>query len=80
MSTDDIELAVSSLITDLLSVLYDHGIKEVHMGGLLRLLGVSNDIASLQDDELVVLDERFAKYITQINQLTSVDRADQIVH
>lgn len=80
MSTEDTELAVSSLITDLLSVLYDHGIKEVHMGGLLRLLGVTNDIASLQDDELVVLDERFAKYINQINQLTSVDRADQIVH
>lgn len=80
MSTDDIELAVSSLITDLLTVLYDHGIREVHMGGLLRLLGVSDDIASLQDNELVVLDERFAKYITQINQLTRVDQADQIVH
>ena len=80
MSTEDTELAVSSLIIDLLSVLYDHGIKEVHMGGLLRLLGVTNDIASLQDDELVELDERFAKYINQINQLTSVDRADQIVH
>jgi hypothetical protein len=80
MSSDDIELAVSSLITDLLTVLYDHGIREVHMGGLLRLLGVSDDIASLQDNELVVLDERFAKYITQINQLTRVDQADQIVH
>lgn len=80
MSTEDTELAVSNLITDLLSVLYEHGIREVHVGGLLRLLGVTDDIASLQDQELVVLDEGFAQYINQINQLTSVDSANQILH
>ena len=80
MSTIDTELALNGLITDLLAVLYEHGIKEVNMGGLLRLLGVSNDIASLQDDDIVVITESFAKYMNQLNQLSSEDGANQIVH
>jgi len=67
---DDIELDdhVRALITDLMIVMYEHGVREVHMGGMMRMLGVDNDTAAEHDDEVVVLNEEFAKYVKQINE------------
>jgi hypothetical protein len=67
---DDIELDdhVRALITDLMIVMYEHGVREVHMGGMMRMLGVDNETAAEHDDEVVVLNEEFAKYVKQINE------------
>lgn len=62
-NNDDIEAEVRTIIMELMMVLYKHGITEVHMGGLLRLLGVEEDTARESDDERVVLDDKFNKYI-----------------
>jgi hypothetical protein len=66
---DDIgmEETVRLAILNLMMVLYDCGINEVHLGGIMRILGVPNDRAAEHDDERVVLDEDFAKYIEAIN-------------
>jgi hypothetical protein len=66
---DDIKLEESLRVTilNLMLVLYDCGIKEIHLGGLMRILGVENSRASNHDDELVVLDDNFVKYVEEIN-------------
>ena len=76
---DDIELDdhVRALITDLMIVMYEHGVREVHMGGMMRLLGVNNESSSGHDDEMVILDDKFAKYVREITEPRS---SDQTIH
>lgn len=59
---DDIRAHVLSLMY----VLYEYGIREVHMGGLLRILGISDEVASGFDDRVLGLDANFAKYMNDI--------------
>ena len=55
-------------------VLYDCGFKEIHLGGLMRILGVSNIKAEVYDDQLVELTDDFVKYVEQINEPRPVDQ------
>jgi len=55
-------------------VLYDCGITEVHIGGVMRILGVSDSMAEKHDNERLVLDEEFVKYVEQINEPRPVDQ------
>lgn len=54
--------------------LYDIGIKEVHLGGMMRILGVDNENASNFDDELIELDDDFAKYVKELTEPRSYDQ------
>lgn len=76
---DDAELEqeVRVLMYELMMVLYQHGIREVHIGGMMRMLGVSNEISVEYDDETVVLDDKFAKYVREITEPIS---SDQTIH
>ena len=76
---DNIELdqTIRLAILNLMVVLYDCGSEEVHVGGVMRILGVSNDKAQQHDDERLVLDENFVKYVEQIN---TPRPADQSLH
>ena len=73
---DDIELdqSVRLAIFNLMMVLYDCGITEVHIGGVMRILGVADDTAQQHDNERLVLDEEFVKYVEQINEPRPVDQ------
>ena len=73
---DDIELdqTIRLAILNLMVVLYDCGIAEVHVGGVMRILGIADDKAQLHDDERLVLDENFVKYVEQINEPRPVDQ------
>ena len=73
----ELEQEVRVLMYELMMVLYQHGITEVHVGGMMRLLGVSNDRAAEHDDEMVILDRKFAKYVEQITEPRS---SDQTIH
>ena len=64
----DVDQTIRLTILNLMLVLYDCGIQEVHVGGLMRILGVPNNKASVHDDELLVLNEEFVKYVEQINE------------
>ena len=55
------EEAVKDLVVNLCLVLSDFGITEVHVGGLMRLVGIEEELAAQHDDELMV--------ITDIQQL-----------
>lgn len=47
-------------------LLYEYGIQEVHMGGLMRIMGVDNQVAVDFDDKVFVLTDDFAKYMHEI--------------
>lgn len=74
-----LELEARQLIVDIMLVLQKHGINQIHMGGLMRLIGVSNEKAATQDDDLVELDEKFTKYIKQLASL-STDSPNKTLH
>jgi hypothetical protein len=73
---DDAELdqSIRVAILNLMLVLHDCGITEVHIGGVMRILGVSNSLAEKHDNERLVLDEDFVKYVEQINEPRPADQ------
>ena len=73
---DDAELdqAIRLSILNLMVVLYDCGITEVHIGGVMRIMGVPNDKAQQHDDERLVLNEEFVKYVEAINEPRPADQ------
>jgi len=73
---DDAELDqnIRLAILNLMLVLYDCGIEEIHIGGVMRIMGIPNDKAQHHDNERLVLDEEFVKYVEQINTPRPVDQ------
>jgi hypothetical protein len=74
-----LEYEARQLIVDIMLVLQKHCFNLIHMGGLMRLIGVSNEKAATQDDDLVELDEKFTKYIKQLASL-STDSPNKTLH
>lgn len=66
MDDKELDLRVKSLMFDLMLVLYDYGITEVNVGGMMRLLGVDASVAADHDAESVKLTREFAKYVLEI--------------
>ena len=73
----EIDQAIRMTILNLMVVLYDCGIEEVHVGAVMRLLGVPNEKAAAHDDERMLLDEKFVKYVEEINTPRT---SDQTLH
>ena len=69
MSDDSVlDPLIQVSIYRLMLTLYNQGITEIHMGGLMRILGMSDTIASQHDEERVIMDEDFARYMYQMTQ------------
>ena len=64
----DLDSAIKLAIYNLMLNLYEYGIDEIHMGGLMRLLGVPNSAAAEHDDTVVIFTEEVAKYIKDLVQ------------
>ncbi len=60
------EHQVRLLMYQIMLVLYEHGIREVSVGGMMRILGVSNDTAQDHDHDVIMLTDQFAKYVETI--------------
>ena len=73
---DNLELDqhIRMAILNLCVVLYDCGITEIPVGGIMRILGVSDDTAQAHDLERIVLDENFVKYVDEITELRPNDQ------
>ena len=67
---EDIEFdqALRLTINNILLALYYQGITEIHLGGLMRIIGVDNENAIKYDQDLVMLDSNFVRYIESINE------------
>ena len=70
----ELEAHVRNLITDIKVVMYENGIREVNIGGMMRMLGIDNETAAAHDGEVVVLTDEFAKYVKQINEPRPCDQ------
>lgn len=66
LDDDTIDEDIRAHVLSLMYVLYEYGIREVHMGGLMRILGIGNDVAAGFDDKVFALDDDFAKYMNDI--------------
>ena len=64
----------------LMLVLYREGITKIHMGGLMRVLGVPNDTAARHDNEEVLMDDDFAKYVEQLTEFARSQPVNQSLH
>ena len=76
----NVEETVKVLIMEILMVLYKYNIKEVHVGALMRLIGVTDEVAIESDEERIVLDEKFSKYMQNIVNLSSSDDSSHTLH
>ena len=69
MSDDSVlDPLIQVSIYRLMLTLYNQGITEIHMGGLMRILGMSDIVACQHDEERVIMDEDFARYMYQMTQ------------
>lgn len=62
---------VKTIMLDVMAVLYDSGIKQVHMGAMMRLLGVPDAKAAEHDNEMIELDEKFGAMLSELNKNTA---------
>jgi hypothetical protein len=77
LDNPELDQSIRLAILNLMVVLYDCGIEKIHVGGVMRILGVSDSMAQQHDNERLVLDEEFVKYVEQINTPRPVD---QLLH
>jgi hypothetical protein len=77
LDNPELDQSIRLAILNLMVVLYDCGITEIHVGGVMRIMGVSDSMAQKHDNERLVLDEEFVKYVEQINTPRPVD---QLLH
>jgi hypothetical protein len=67
---DQFKEKIQLTMINVMAVLYDIGIRQVHTGAIMRLLGVTNDVAAEYDDSYIELDERFPVIHSQVNNDT----------
>ena len=76
----NVEETVKVLIMEVMMVLYKYNIKEVHLGALMRLIGVTEEVAIESDLERIILDEKFSKYMQNVVNLSSSDDSSYTLH
>ena len=69
----EISKAIQMIMYDVMMLLYEYGYDEVNAGGLMRLLGVSNETASQHDEEVIELTQEFAKYVKELKDTRRPD-------
>ena len=64
-SSQELELKIKELMLGLIGVLHENGIQEVHMGGMMRLLGVEEDVAKDYDQHRIKLTKSFINTVQE---------------
>ena len=80
MTDDELDQEIRLIIMELMIILHKHGIKEVHMGALMRLIGVDDELARESDQDRIELTEDFNKYISQMVDLSLAVDSQQTIH
>ena len=73
LDEDQLQKRIKEIMVDIMIVLYEHGIKEAHMGAMMRLLGVNDEVAAEHDQDVVELDEKFAEVLKELNTLGPIE-------
>ena len=58
---------VRTVMMEVMAVLYANGQKTIHVGALMRLLGVPESQAAEHDDERIDIDENFDEIAQELN-------------
>ena len=61
---------IQSVMLEVMGVLYGNNITMVHMGAMMRLLGVPDAKAAEHDNEMLELDEKFGAMLQELNKST----------
>ena len=61
---------IQSIMLEVMGVLYDNNITLIHMGAIMRLLGVPDSKAAKHDNEILELDEKFGVMLMELNKST----------
>ena len=61
---------IQTVMLEVMGVLYGNNITLVHMGAMMRLLGVPDAKAAQHDNEMLELDEKFGAMLQQLNKST----------
>jgi len=64
---DDLYEYCRSTMAEIMAVLYANGCTELHVGAMMRLLGVDNERASLHDEERMEIDQSFLEIASELN-------------
>jgi hypothetical protein len=64
-SSQELELKIKQLMLGLIEVLHGNGIQEVHMGGMMRLLGVEEEVAKDYDQHRIKLTKSFVSTVRE---------------
>lgn len=62
LNDSELRMAVYHVMT----VLYRSGIGEIHLGGLMRILGVDNEAAAIHDQEIVIMNDQAAEFVESL--------------
>ena len=68
MENTDIELEVKIAMAQTMLALFDLGYTEIHLGGLIRIMGMSDTEAAKFDNSIVTLDSNFKKYVDDLSK------------
>ena len=65
--SDPLYQYVHTVMLQFMAVLWANGQKKLHVGGMMRLLGVSEESASEHDDEIIDIDENLVQLASELN-------------
>ena len=78
------EKEIGSLVVAVCATLYDNGIRYVHVGGLMRILGVEEEVCQQHDEESFHLDDDFYEKIEEMGYVEfdelDIETEDVTIH
>lgn len=66
----ELESAVRLSVFRFILAMHDMGWEEIHMGGLLRLFGIENEVAQKHDSEYIVLTKEDIEFLRDLPEPT----------
>jgi hypothetical protein len=65
--TDPLYEYVRTVMLEVMAVLYANGQRHLHVGAMMRLIGVDEERAAMHDDDRIDIDESFAELANDVN-------------
>jgi hypothetical protein len=65
--TDPLYEFVRTVMLEVMAVLYANGQRQLHVGAMMRLIGVDEERAAEHDDDRIDIDESFAELLNDVN-------------
>lgn len=65
--TDPLYEFVRTVMMEVMAVLYANGQRQLHVGAMMRLIGVDEERAAQHDGDRIDIDESFAELTNNIN-------------